>query len=317
MKENKVLKLAIPFFKERALHRALAVVVAIAVVFGAVGCIGLLSARASDEGVSASDVVPGEVTSPADVPIDGDAVKAPAVKATGMTTPQITMQAPDGALSFNVINETSGAPIYIDWGDGNLVEGAYGANSGTVVNGTVKLYCDADITSLDVKGTDVLAIDASQAEGLESINAANSALMSLNVQGCSALTTLRVEGSNLTELDASGLDNLVNLYANDCALTSLNVDGCSALIYLDASGNIIESIDLGGCESLGTLDVEDNLLTTLDASECTALEELQASYNLLEDIAVNSEMLWGIYANDNLLSAIDLSGAPYIEVLTV
>ena len=198
--------------------------------------------------------------------------------------------------------------ISIDWGDGNIVEGAtiaavYDGWTTTSVTGTpkgsgeIKIYATGDVCYFDcvskIDGPGITTLDVSKAV---------------------ALTELYANGNKLSSFDASMLDKLSKVCLNNNSLTEVNFP--ASLTYLNISNNKLTSWDGGSLVSLTTLYLSNNTsLGTLDVSNMPALKSLYALNCGLTSFNAGALKTAKAYIslNNNLLETLDVSEATGLE----
>ena len=136
----------------------------------------------------------------------------------------------------------------------------------------------ADITELDVSGTDDAVGELTSLKGIEYFT---------------SLKHLNCSGNKLTELNISNNTDLEFLYCSSNELTSLDVSNNPALMDLNCSDNQLTSLDVSNNPALMDLNCSDNQLTSLDVSNNFILESLICSGNKLTsmDISNNTDLL--------------------------
>ena len=147
----------------------------------------------------------------------------------------------------------------------------------------------SSVTSLDVGDqniSDLTGIEDFTA--LESLDADNNNLSSVDLNSNILLTYINLQGTSLTTIDVSTLPSLEVLL----------VSGITTLTSIDVTNNV----------ALKTLRVTSNLITSLDVSNNTALESLTIRYTGITslDLSANTALTY-LDVQDVLILALDLS----------
>jgi hypothetical protein len=215
----------------------------------------------------------------------------------------------DGNLSFSIgCFDNTPHPVYIDWGDGNIVSGQFfnelttRSTSGYGAGHTVKVYADG-ISKMDISARGITSLDVSKCTTLTELDCSQNSLMALNVASNTELTRLECYINNLSSLNVDNNHKLQYLSCHtNASLSELNLSNNMALSYLSASEcnlsniavshntaltelylgeNQIESLDVRQNTALTILYCQNNKLTTLDVSQNTLLTTLSVGENLM------------------------------------
>ena len=232
--------------------------------------------------------------------------------ATGGTeaqTPLITLTAEvDGAArTFEFGSGVADNKISVDWGDGNIVDGATIAGvfdgwtttpvTGTPVGGgEIKIYATGAVTYFDCVST----------VGSEGIT-------KLDVSNATELTELYANGNKLTTFDGSKLTKLSKVYLNNNQLTSVSLP--ESVTYLQLANNQLTSFDGSKFPLVTTLYLSDNTgLGTLDVSMMPALKSLYALNCGLTSVNAPLKVAKAyISVNNNKLETLDVSEATGLD----
>ena len=178
-----------------------------------------------------------------------------------------------------------------------------------------------NLTYLSITRQDIVEIDLSAHNQLDSLDLTGNFLSHLDVSGNPHLIWLNASSNGMTSIegieDAGNLKS-VNLSYNDFEHVTMNNQ---SLEYLSVSDNLLKTIQLTGASHLKsalltnnqltvvdftsnrrieTILISANKLTTLDLSENTALEVLYISGNALESLDVSqNQHLWNLKPDRN------------------
>ena len=215
--------------------------------------------------------------------------------------------AAERTLEFEV--STPDTKLFIDWGDGVLVEtdaiqtpdpyanptGITGTPKG---EGLIKVYGENIVyfgCTSRVDGAQVTAVDVTKA---------------------TELTELYVNTNKLSALDISKNTKLQKLYCHTNPLKSIDLSNNTALTYLNCNDIEAESLDISKCIVLETLYCNNNKLKTLDISKNVLLKNLYCLNNKLESIDFsNNDKLDYVSVNNNLLTSIDATPCTVLRSL--
>ncbi len=218
----------------------------------------------------------------------------------------------------------AGHKLYIDWGNGTLVETEeIGVDDGwttTTVTGTVcgegqvKIYGSGIVVfeaSSHIKAEDtfyphVTAIDVTNATELTSLNVYTNSLTTLDVSKNTKLAKLSCYNNPISELDLKNNTELTSLDAKNMLLTAIDLSANTKLgtLYLNQNAGItainletntelknlylidcsLTTLDVSKNTLLGALSVNNNKLTALDVTACEGLKTLFAMGNQISDL---------------------------------
>lgn len=199
----------------------------------------------------------------------------------------------------------------------------------------------SSLTSLNVYGNQLNAIDLSSLPALTSLNIGYNALSELDLSKNSNLITLyctnmtklskldvATKGSvdhtklkyldctysangsqgSITELDVSGNTGLISLLASDNSISTLNMQGTNNIALLDLAGNKLTGIDVSQLTSLSSLNLASNNMKAVDVSSNTLLTYLNLSGMSIDsmDVSENTQ-LETLDLSSNLIATIDIS----------
>ena len=266
----------------------------------------------------------------------------------------LTAEVTDAERTFEFGSAIEGEnKISIDWGDGNIVEGAtitgvYDGWTTTLVTGTpkgtgeIKIYatggiCYFDciskvdgpgITKLDVSkatelaelyanGNKLTSFDASMLEKLSKLELHNNSLTEVNLP--SSLTTLKLDNNKLTSFDGSNYTSVTTLYLSNNNLGTLDVSNMPALKSLYALNCGLTSFNAGALKTAKAyISVNNNLLETLDVSEATGLENgsLFAMGNNLTEVKLPDVKVKAVNISKNKFTLATIPATANVGTLT-
>ncbi|MEE1121173.1 MAG: hypothetical protein UHT92_05780, partial [Prevotella sp.] len=227
---------------------------------------------------------------------------------TETQTPLITLTADvsGAARTFEFGSGVADNKISVDWGDGNIVDGATIADvfdgwtttpvTGTPVgSGEIKIYATGAVTYFDC---------ISKVDG--------PGITKLDVSNATDLTELYANGNKLTTFDGSKLAKLTKLELHNNSLTEVNLP--SSLTTLKLDNNQLTSFDGSNCTLVTTLYLSNNNLGTLDVSMMPVLKSLYALNCGLTSVNAPLKVAKAfISVNDNKLETLDVSEATGLE----
>lgn len=156
----------------------------------------------------------------------------------------------------------------------------------------------AAVTKLDVRGKGIRSLDG--------------------VGFFPALTQLNCIGNALTELPLDQTPNLTNLLCNENQLTGLDLSQVPRLEALHCHDNRLAALDPSAAPLLRELACGHNLFETLDVSRNGALQYLLYLGGPLKTLTLdNNEALIDLWCSYTLVTQLDLSHAPNLELLGV
>ena len=227
---------------------------------------------------------------------------------TETQTPLITLTADVSGVArkFEFGSGVADNKISVDWGDGNIVDGATIADvfdgwtttpvTGTPVgSGEIKIYATGAVTYFDC---------ISKVDG--------PGITKLDVSNATDLTELYANGNKLTTFDGSKLAKLTKLELHNNSLTEVNLP--SSLTTLKLDNNQLTSFDGSNCTLVTTLYLSNNNLGTLDVSMMPALKSLYALNCGLTSVNAPLKVAKAyISVNNNKLETLDMSEATGLE----
>lgn len=218
------------------------------------------------------------------------AISASAQTATPVV--EATVSKVDTTYTFSLGSSAAGTAFTVDWGDGNVVEGAtttaaYDGWDGDVeitgtAKGTIKIYATGALTHLDCVNK-----SATGAAGLTS----------LDISNAKDITALEANGNYLTTFDFSQNAALAEVYLNNNSLTSVKIN--SAVTYLNLQNNKLTSFDGSNAAGLTSLYLSDNNLGALDLSKNLSLKSIYALNAGLTSLNLGANATRSLYVSVN------------------
>ena len=129
---------------------------------------------------------------------------------------------------------------------------------------------------------------------IEKIECTYNQLDTLELENLPMLQALHCSGNNLTSLDLSGVPNLQNLYCIQNELTELDLSGVPNLQNLYCIQNELTELDLSGVPKLESLEWYGNNIWSLDLSNNPLLENLSSNIGVtVKGTAIDTRTLPG------------------------
>ena len=216
----------------------------------------------------------------------------------------------EGGVSFILSPEKRTITVKVKTAVGNVT--VEGCEETTLTSDTeaelhaqgTRVTLKGNITELKCDNNQLISLNVQGLTALKSLECVNNRLTALNVQGLPALQELECRNNELTALNLRGMTALQGLWCSGNKLTALNVQSLTALQTLRCNGNRLTSLDVHGLRALKVLECNDNLLTALNAQGCTALEKLHCRKNQLTVLNVQGcTALRGLDCLSNKLDA--------------
>lgn len=136
------------------------------------------------------------------------------------------------------------------------------------------------LVSVNVSGcTKLAALTLPETATVEKLLLQNTAIKEIDVSKYTALTVLNVSDTKLTALDVKANTALETLALANVKVGELDVTANTALTEIDAANCGLEKIDVSKNTALETLDVSKNSLVALDLTGLSALKTLNAAEN--------------------------------------
>ena len=225
--------------------------------------------------------------------------------------PIITLNVePDGSertLEFEV--STPNTKLFIDWGDGTLIETDVIQMPDPYANATVVVGIPKGEGLIKIYGENIVYFGCTSKVGEAQVTA-------VDLTKATELTELYVNTNKLSTLDISKNRKLQKLYCYSNPLKSINLSENIALTYINCNDIETESLDISKCIDLETIYCNNNKLKALDISKNTKLKSLYCLNNQLKSINFsNNANLDYISVNNNLLTSIDVTPCTALRYL--
>ncbi len=241
--------------------------------------------------------------------------------------PQITFtsdKAVGEKLTVYLKTENSSDTVFVDWGDGTLVEYTVtddpsddelpSLSAPIAGTGEIKFYSTSGIVDFRCGNNQITSLDAGNCPSLADLSCSNNSLTQLDLSGSTALVMLTCENNPLTDLDITDCPELTNVLCSHNQLTELDFTGCTKFESLQCDDNQLRAIDVTDCPELVALRCKENQLEKLDISANSKLEYLDCSDNNLSEIIMpGNPELSTVLCNNNKLTELDISGFPKLE----
>lgn len=204
----------------------------------------------------------------------------------------------------------SGASIFVDWGDGNVVSctaDESGYISGTAIAGsdgkyTITVYASGDVTGLNVNNCGVTALDVSRCTELKEL----SCFSSTGTASASESTNNFNVRNEISALDVSENAALEKLYCMNnqltCASFELPADGGS-IDTLNCSGNMLR---------YSGLPVEISCIADVECSNQQALDMGTDAYEVGSDIDLSAQAEYA--GEDTVYEWYALNGSDEVKI---
>lgn len=200
--------------------------------------------------------------------------------------------------------------VYVDFGDGAMVECAIKERSSTftsslgeskniTIYGYDESYCDISVLSLSNVALE--KVDISKLKDLSTLTLSNAGLTEIDLSNNTLIEFLTLDGCDLDQIDLSKLINLTNVSLNKNKLSAIDLSNSTKLATLQLSDNNFETLVLPELPALYQLNVSRNNLKTLDIANCPILRELYCDGNNLSSLDMSGQTgkFSMVYAYDN------------------
>ena len=221
----------------------------------------------------------------------------------------------EGGVSFSLSPDKRTITVKVKTAVGNVT--VEGCKETTLTSDTeaelhaqgTRVTLKGDITELKCDNNQLISLNVQGLTALKSLECVNNRLTALNVQGLPALQDLECRNNELTSLNLRGMTALQGLWCSGNKLTALNVRDLRALQTLRCNGNLFTELDVHGLTALQNLSCKNNKLVALNVQGCTALEELECDANQLTELKVQGlRALQTLRCYDNRLASLDVHG---------
>ena len=228
----------------------------------------------------------------------------------------------EGGVSFILSPDKRTITVKVKTAGGNIT--VEGCEETTLTSDTeaelhaqgTRVTLKGDITELKCDNNQLISLNVQGLTALKSLECVNNRLTALNVQGLPALQELECRNNELTALNLRGMTALQGLWCGGNKLTALNVQSLTALQTLRCNGNLFTELDVHGLKTLQNLSCKNNKLVALNVQGCTALEELECDANQLTELKVQGlRALQTLRCYDNRLTSLDVHGLGALKEL--
>ena len=228
----------------------------------------------------------------------------------------------EGGVSFSLSPDKRTITVKVKTAVGNVT--VEGCKETTLTSDTeaelhaqgTRVTLKGDITELKCDNNQLISLNVQGLTALESLECNDNRLTALNVQGLEALQVLECRNNELTALNLRGMTALQGLWCGGNKLAALDVQSLTALQTLQCNGNLFTELDVHGLKTLKNLYCKNNELRALNVEGCAALEELECDANQLTALDVHGlTALKELQCYDNLLTDLNVQGCTALEKL--
>ena len=191
---------------------------------------------------------------------------------------------------------------------------------------TIVLSGNPDLFSIDISGLSAIntlnasdcslsSIEFGENCPLKNLYVKNNNLTSISLNDIPGLENLEIYKNALSILDITNNHNLVKLRCEDNDIEELDITACKDLEYLSCSNNSIEFLDLTGKTKLETLEAYQNNLNSLNFADCNSIQFINLAINNISELQSISdkEELQDLYINSNNIENIEIYNCPKLE----
>ncbi|MDW3209996.1 MAG: hypothetical protein R8N23_09020 [Reichenbachiella sp.] len=148
-------------------------------------------------------------------------------------------------------------------------------------------------------------------QGIDSDTTINQRILKSDAESVSRLILDASQDTVIVDLSGiEGFTNLTFLSASFNDFTTIDLSNNVLLDSVSMIANLLTEIDFTQNENLVYIQLESNELTKIDGlSDKPKLKNVQLSFNYLEALDVSNSAVQRLFASDNDITAIDLSGA--------
>ena len=228
----------------------------------------------------------------------------------------------EGGVSFILSPEKRTITVKVKTAVGNVT--VEGCEETTLTSDTeaelhaqgTRITLKGNITELKCDNNQLISLNVQGLTALKSLECFNNLLTALNVQDLPALQELECRNNQLIALNLRGMTALQGLWCGGNKLAALDVRDLRALQTLRCNGNLFTELDVHGLKALQNLSCKNNKLVALNVQNCTALEELECDANQLTALDVHGlTALKELQCYDNLLTDLNVQGCIALEKL--
>lgn len=217
----------------------------------------------------------------------------------------------------------------VDWGDGTTVTYAQTEDDNLVISGelkgsTVSITSTSKLTTLICEGLELTALDVTNAPNLVSLYCQNNNLTSLDLSENGELQDLNCSDNQLNAitLSSAAQPKLTNLNVANNNMEKLGSSttfslGISTLQHLDLSNNAFKRLTLSSTnKNLDAVLCANNQISgQVSIASIDSLSVFVGSNNAITTLLCKTNMpaLRQVFADNNSISSLNLSGAPVIS----
>ncbi|MGH1387848.1 hypothetical protein [Kordia sp.] len=144
------------------------------------------------------------------------------------------------------------------------------------------------LQTLNASNNSLTTLDVTQNTLLELLNVRDNQLTTIDLSNNTALEDLEIDANNLESLDVSANTLLTQIAADNNSITSLDLTTNTALENLSITDNGLETLTVGMNSTLRDFEVQNNTLVSLNLDGATALDFINLSNNTLETLSVRN-----------------------------
>lgn len=223
---------------------------------------------------------------------------------------------------FNGASYSSPAKVFVDFGDGNLVEQecyGYLAVNGTVAGPQMAIYAPdgVTLTGLEINDVPLDGINLNEAATLTSLSINNCALNFIDLSRLNLLQRLSLRGNKFARIDLTGANRavvknvLTSVDLSNNEIADFVVENRDVITDLNLSNNKLTTLNCAEYKALTDLNVANNQLTELNLTETSALKSLDVSGNQLETLTIPEDAQIGsLYLQNNRFNLATLPARP-------
>lgn len=229
-----------------------------------------------------------------------------------MTFQSFTNNQDGSNLNDRKISIAGSGSVYIDWGNGKVIEEHKLKSDWTEFTYTEYPYISpARTITITVTGVNIRRFDCSknrltslevnENHTLKELYCKENRLVKINVSNNTAMEKIELA----TQIGSNGSRSLEELNVSNTALTTLN-----------CRYHILKTLNVSNMSKLKELDCRENRLTNIDVSNNTVLEKLDfatqtiSGNRVLEVLNVSNTALKSLNCNSHILNILDVSGIP-------
>ncbi|WP_298513471.1 hypothetical protein [uncultured Kordia sp.] len=144
------------------------------------------------------------------------------------------------------------------------------------------------LQTLNASNNSLTTLDVTQNTLLELLNVRDNQLTTIDLSNNTALEDLEIDANNLESLDVSTNTLLTQIAADNNSITSLDLTTNTSLLNLSITDNGLETLTVGMNSTLRDFEVQNNALVSLNLDGATALDFINLSNNTLETLSIRN-----------------------------